>query len=112
LNTFNYTQARPRLFGCQEKIWTSSKSVGAGRPLRLPRGNNSAIVFDCYAALPPPVRKASGFPSSALFFLRLGRPRQSLSFSMAIGKPEAFRTGRRHSRSPTGSRKSKIQRSC
>jgi len=31
------------------------------------------------AALPPPVRKASGFPSSQRLFWRLRRPRRSLS---------------------------------
>jgi len=34
---------------------------------------------DGYAALPLPVRKASGFPSSQQLIWRLGRPRQSLS---------------------------------
>ena len=34
---------------------------------------------DGYAAVPLPVRKASGFPSSQQLIWRLGRPRQSLS---------------------------------
>ena len=34
---------------------------------------------DGYAAVPLPVRKASGFPSSQQLIRRLGRPRQSLT---------------------------------
>ena len=49
---------------------------------------------DGYAAVPLPVRKASGFPSSQQLIWRLGRPRQSLSGLLRhYGKPEAFRTG-------------------
>ena len=48
---------------------------------------------DVDAAVPLPVRKASGFPSSQQLIRRLGRPRQSLLIVRGSGKPEAFRTG-------------------
>ena len=56
-------------------------------------------LWDAYAALPPSVRKASGFPSSLQLFWRLCRPRRSHYFFYgANGKPDAFRTGTRQSR--------------
>ena len=49
---------------------------------------------DAYAALPPPVRKASGFPFAPLENerLRLGRLGRQKG-CVLDGKPEAFRTG-------------------
>jgi len=51
------------------------------------------------AASPPPVRKASGFPSNPRLFWRLRRPRRSLkNFQTNYRKARGFPHGRRQSR--------------
>jgi len=50
------------------------------------------------AALPLPVRKASGFPWGLQLFWRLRRPRRSLSLFEGRRKARGFPHGRRQSR--------------
>jgi len=46
-----------------------------------------------YAAVPPPVRKAFGFPSGIQEWRGLASGGVAAKESRADGKPEAFRTG-------------------
>jgi len=67
-------------------------------PASLSQFKKESSASALAAALPPPVRKASGFPTSPQLFWRLRRPRRSLSFLSDERKARGFPHGRRQSR--------------